>query len=59
MGKIYRVIICGMKTVGKTLILEQIIYGSHKHNSVSIAYICNNIYYQFCYRNILIFDHVN
>ncbi|KAK7601012.1 hypothetical protein V9T40_008453 [Parthenolecanium corni] len=28
MGKTYRVVICGMKTVGKTLILEQVIYGS-------------------------------
>lgn len=34
MGKTYRIVICGMKDVGKTLILEQVIYGSHKNNTV-------------------------
>lgn len=32
MGKVYRVIVCGMKNVGKTLILEQALYGKNKNN---------------------------
>ncbi|XP_065223185.1 NF-kappa-B inhibitor-interacting Ras-like protein 2 [Planococcus citri] len=35
MGKVYRVIVCGMKNVGKTLILEQVIYGKHKNTTVT------------------------
>lgn len=35
-GKIGKVVICGMKGVGKTAILEQLIYGSINPDSVSI-----------------------
>lgn len=36
MGKTTRVIVCGMKSVGKTAILEQAIYGNYTKDSVSI-----------------------
>uniref|UniRef100_A0A8D2IRF3 Uncharacterized protein n=1 Tax=Varanus komodoensis TaxID=61221 RepID=A0A8D2IRF3_VARKO len=29
MGKGYKVVVCGMASVGKTAILEQILYGNH------------------------------
>lgn len=35
MGKFSKVIVCGMKGVGKTAILEQAIYGSITEKSVS------------------------
>lgn len=38
MGKVYRVVVCGMKNVGKTFILEQVIYGKHTANTVSPVY---------------------
>lgn len=44
MGKTYRIVICGMKDVGKTLILEQVIYGSHKNNTVCITLLKSSIY---------------
>lgn len=34
-GKVGKVVICGMKGVGKTAILEQLIYGSITPDSVS------------------------
>lgn len=37
MGKTARVIVCGMKGVGKTAILEQAIYGNYTKDSVSIC----------------------
>lgn len=35
MGKFSKVVVCGMKGVGKTAILEQVIYGSITEKSVS------------------------
>lgn len=35
MGKTARVIVCGMKGVGKTAILEQAIYGNYTKDTVS------------------------
>lgn len=35
MGKISKVVVCGMKGVGKTAILEQVIYGHITDKSVS------------------------
>lgn len=35
MGKVGKVVICGMKGVGKTAILEQLIYGNITPDSVS------------------------
>lgn len=29
MGKGYKVVVCGMASVGKTAILEQLLYGKH------------------------------
>lgn len=34
--KIAKVVICGMKSVGKTTILEQLIYGNVTPDSVSV-----------------------
>lgn len=35
MGKFLKVVVCGMKGVGKTAILEQVIYGNITEKSVS------------------------
>lgn len=35
MGKISKVVVCGMKGVGKTAILEQVIYGNVSEKTVS------------------------
>lgn len=44
MGKTSKVVICGMKGVGKTTILEQVIYGNVTTNNVLLKlfflYIC-------------------
>lgn len=52
-GKIGKVVICGMKGVGKTAILEQLIYGRIKFDSVSLKgkpfkiYECINTFFNF------------
>lgn len=38
MVKFSKVVVCGMKGVGKTAILEQVIYGSITEKSVSFLY---------------------
>lgn len=35
MGKTSKVVVCGMKGVGKTSILEQVIYGNSNEKAVS------------------------
>ena len=37
MGKTTRVVVCGMKSVGKTALLEQLVYGNVTHKTVSIT----------------------
>lgn len=49
-SKVAKVVICGMKSVGKTAILEQLIYGSITPDSVSLG----NIFYN----NIVLFYHL-
>lgn len=49
-SKVAKVVICGMKSVGKTAILEQLIYGSITPDSVSLG----NIFFN----NIVFFYHL-
>lgn len=37
-GKVGKIVICGMKGVGKTAILEQLIYGHFTPDSVCLIY---------------------
>lgn len=43
MGKVGKVVICGMKGCGKTAILEQLIYGNITPDSVSHVHFTLNI----------------
>lgn len=36
MGKTIKVVVCGMKGVGKTAILEQVVYGNMTERTVSV-----------------------
>lgn len=47
-AKIGKVVICGMKGVGKTAILEQLIYGHITPDSVRIIF-CESIFINFNY----------
>ena len=35
MGKSYKIVICGLAGVGKTAVLEQVVYGTHIVGTVS------------------------
>lgn len=37
MGKTTRVVVCGMKSVGKTALLEQLVYGNVTSKTVSMV----------------------
>lgn len=37
MGKINRVVVCGMKSVGKTALLEQLVHGNVTPKTVSVG----------------------
>lgn len=49
MGKITRVVVCGMKGVGKTALLEQLIYGNVDGRTVSTR--CDSLRSRVPYEN--------
>lgn len=38
MGKGYKVVVCGMASVGKTAILEQLLYGKHTVGEIFLLF---------------------
>lgn len=46
-AKVGKVVICGMKGVGKTAILEQLIYGHITPDSVGIFFFCKFLFDNF------------
>lgn len=58
MGKTTRVVVCGLKGVGKTAILEQLIYGNFTKATVWIE----SVFCMFCsifFLKILLIFHMN
>lgn len=39
MGKGYKVVVCGMASVGKTAILEQLLYGKHTVGEIFLLFL--------------------
>lgn len=39
MGKTTKVVVCGMKGVGKTAVLEQAIYGNYTKDAVRLSFL--------------------
>lgn len=50
MGKTSKVVVCGMKGVGKTTILEQVIYGNVTPSTVCLIF--SLIYFDKCSKQL-------